>query len=349
MSKLPTIKDVAEHAGVSFKTVSRVVNGLTTVNPEISARVKKSIAALGYQPNLGARQMRSEKTWTIVLLVGSSGDVDSLDQAHRMPSYVNDVMTGMLKACRVADHHLVIDAIESTDERIGRSALKRFLDQIRPDGMLLMPPLCDMEWIIDDLEARRIPVARLNTGTQLERSFCIGIDNYAAAGEVAELLLDLGHRNVGYITGPESHRAVANRLDGFRAGLNMSPTATLSVRRGDFLFESGRNQAASLLDGPEPPTAIFAGNDEMAAGVLAAAVERGLRIPADLSIVGFGGLVVSEQTWPRLTTVSQPTIEMARRATEALIVASTDKAGMVSQNIVMPHRLEVRQSTAPCT
>lgn len=346
MSRLPTIKDVAKHAGVSFKTVSRVVNGLESVNPEIRDRVKVAISALGYQPNLGARRMRSEKTWTIVLLVGASSDVESLDQAHRMPSYVNDVMTGMLQACRAAQHHLVVEAIKSTDPTLGGTDFKSFLDQIRPDGLLLMPPLCDIEWLLDEIQGRQIPLARLNPGLQLGRAFCIGIDNFGAATEVANLLLQLGHRRLAYISGPEPHYATAGRAEGFRAAVAEFPDATLLVRKGDFQFESGLVQASSLLDAPEPPTAIFAGNDEMAAGALAAAVETGLRVPADLSIVGFGGLVVSEQTWPRITTVSQPTIEMARKATESLIHGSTRRTESANANIVMPHRLEVRQSTS---
>ena len=251
-----TIKDIARHAGVSFKTVSRVINKLPSVNPELRARVEAALAELDYRPNLGARQMGGGRSFSLALLVTSRELVGAMDSNHRMPSYVSDVMTGMLQACNREDYHLVIDNVESFECTPGERSLARFIDLVAPDGLVLIPPLSDIDWVLDLAAARGIACARINPGTRLDQGFCIGIDNHAAGREVGELLLARGHRHIGYIGGPASHPAHLGRIEGLRAALADHPGVVIEERPGDFLAETGRIQALDLLSESARPTAI---------------------------------------------------------------------------------------------
>ncbi len=322
----PTIKDIATHAGVSFKSVSRVINGEASVGADIRERVEASIEALGYHPNLGARSLRSGLSFSLALLATSRENVNLMGLDRRMASYVTDVMVGLLQACHPADYHLVIDTIASLDADAGRPALTRFLDVTKPDGVLLIPPLCDLDWVLETIEQRGIGLGRLNPGHDTDRGTSLWIDNEAAGETVGSAILDHGHRRIAYIAGPETQYAQKGRLRGFQRRLAQAPETVLTVVAGDFTYDTGRLQGGFLLDQNDRPTAIFAANDEMAAGVLAAALERGIRIPEELSIVGFGSLVISQQTAPQIATVSQPTTEMARQIGAHLIAANRNRS-----------------------
>ena len=341
----PTIKDIAKHAGVSFKTVSRVLNGYASVADDLRERVQKSMHELDYRPNQAARQMRGKKAYNIALFPAFRDQVSELQTSRRMPTYVADVITGLIQACQAAHFHLFVEPAPAVEGPTGRQNFCSLLDNLRVDGVILIPPICDDEWIIEQLIARDILVGRLNPGTMLDRGFCTVIDNRTAAREVVDLLVAKGHSHIAYIKGPESHRAVGDRLGGVLDGA-AAHNLRIDLRQGDFLFDSGRSATLDLLRLATPPTAIFAANDEMAAGALAAALELGVKVPDALSIVGFGGLLVSEATWPRLTTVSQPTIEMARSLGSQLIMAAGSPAAQAASLTVQPHRLVERQSVS---
>ncbi|MFM2372515.1 MAG: hypothetical protein RIS85_2237 [Pseudomonadota bacterium] len=344
----PTIKDIAAKAGVSFKTVSRVLNGYTSVAEDLRERVDAAMRELDYRPNQAARQMRGRKAFAIALIPALRDDMNELGKTRRMPSYLSDVITGMIQACQEADYRLLVETLSSTDDDSGRTAFERFLDCTRVDGVLLVPPLCDDPWLLDQLAARRIQMARLNPGTRHDLGFCTIIDNHAAAGDVIRHLTDHGHRHLAYIKGPALHRAQIDRTRGVMDACAEHDGIRLDIRQGDFLFDSGQAVARELLSLKEPPTAIFAANDEMAAGALAAAIELGFKVPETLSIVGFGGLHVSEMTWPRLTTVHQPTVEMARNLSARLIEQAGDDDQAASSLTMQPYHLIARQSvTAP--
>ncbi len=348
MKRSVTIVDIAKHAGVSFKTVSRVLNGAPTVAAELRDRVEQAIRDLDYKPNRAASLLRGGKSHALGLIIGSHTEIlHASEPDHHMPSYAADVILGLLQACHAAEHHLVIENISSVDARMSGEMLRRFLDLVKLDGVILVPPLCDIAWVLDLLDNAAIPFARINPGLDLDRGLCFVIDNNKAAHDVGEAILEMGHRRIGFIDGPESHTAQRERKIGFLDIIGSVAGASVEVRQGNFLFASGFEMGHELLALPERPTAIFAANDEMAAGVLAAAIERGIDVPGQLSLVGFGGLAVSTHTWPRIATVRQSTIEIARLAGNSLIERDTRDGVAWDRVVTMPYELVTRQSMAP--
>lgn len=346
MSK-PTIKDIARRADVSFKTVSRVLNGYASVAGELRERVEVAMKELGYRPNQAARQMRGKKAFAIALVPALRHHIDELSEGRRMPSYLSDVIAGALQACQAADYRLLIETLIEPRETSARESFERFLNSTRVDGVLLVPPLCDDPWVLDLLQEHSVAIARLNPGTRLDEGFCTVIDNYQASKAVIGHLTAKGHSHIAFIKGPADHRAQAERTRGVLDAAAMENSIRLDIKQGDFLFGSGFDIARELLAHRDRPTAIFAANDEMAAGVLAAAIERDIQVPRDLSIIGFGGLLVSEMSWPRITTVHQPTIAMARELSALLIEHAGADAPPASRFKIEPFRLIERQSVAP--
>lgn len=302
---------------------------------------------LDYTPNRAARLLRGGKAQALGLVTGSPIRLrHSADPDRRLPTYVADVILGLLQACHRAEHHLVIENISPQDGKTGQGVFERFLDLVKLDGIVLVPSLCDVPWVLDLLDRRDMPFVRINPGLELGRGLCFVIDNRGAAREVGEAILSRGHRKIGFIAGPETHTAQLERKTGLLEAVEQVPGASVEVRQGNFLFSSGLEIGRELLRLPDRPTAIFAANDEMAAGVLAAAVDCGIRVPDELSLIGFGGLAISEHSWPRLATVSQPTIEIARMAGERLIGPEGRREAEWAQVVTVPYELMLRQSVA---
>ncbi len=299
---------------------------------------------LGYTPNRAARLLRGGKAHALGFIIGSQARIDGVPEPdRRMPSYAADVILGLLQACHAAEYHLVIESVAPTADP---AVLERFLDMVQLDGVILVPPLCDIGWILDVLENRGLPFARINPGLNLERALCLVIDNRSAAREVGEAILSHGHRRIGFIDGPEDHAAQRQRKTGLLEAVANVAGVTVDVRQGNFLFSSGLEKGRELLRLSERPTAIFAANDEMAAGVLAAAVDYGIAVPDELSLVGFGGLAIAEHTLPRITTVSQPTIEIARIAGQKLIAHGGQAGEDWNQLVTVPYEITFRQTLA---
>jgi len=323
------IEDVAAAAGVSMKTVSRVLNGEANVREGTRTQVMATIEKLNYRPDPSARRLAGQRSYEIVL-------------AYNNPSrnYLMDVVTGVLAASRASHYNLVLSPIASP----------RDIDEIfvhaHPDGVVLTPPLTDDPVVIAALKRRRLPYACLSPHDRKAR---IGayIDDVAAARDLVLALANLGHRRIGHVCGAKGHGAREWRLAGYKqalkdAGLPYDPSLVVD---GEFLFESGVEGARKLLSLKQPPTAIFAANDDTAAGVLRSAAELGLRVPRDLSVCGFDDTPVASQILPALTTVQQPITEMARIATWQLIDRIRDpKAGMMEQ---VDYRLIQRESVGP--
>jgi LacI family transcriptional regulator len=345
-----TIIDIAKHAGVSFKTVSRVLNNAPTVAEDLRAKVEAAMRELDYKPNRAARLLRGGKAQALGLIVGSQTRTrNSPDADRRLPSYAADVILGLLQACHSAEYHLVIESVSPTEDPASdaRTTLERFLDLVKLDGVVLVPPLCDIPWVLDVLDSRKMPFARINPGLALDRALCLVIDNKSAARDVGDAILAQGHRRLGFIAGPDDHAAQRERKTGLLEAVAQVPDASVEVRQGNFLFTSGLARGRELLELPDRPTAIFAANDEMAAGVLAAAVDCGIQVPNDLSLIGFGGLAISEHTWPRIATVSQPTIEIARIAGAELIAQGGQLSDEWGRLVTVPYELTLRQSVGP--
>ncbi len=310
---MTSIHDVAALAQVSIKTVSRVVNKAPNVSPELQARVDAAIRQLDYRPNQSARRLAGGKSFMIAFLYNNPA-----------PGYVSRIQIGAAWRCRELGYHLVVEPISSGgEERF--EVLDRLVAALRPDGVLLVPPLSDDEGLLARLAEMKLPYARI-AGSVVAASFTIHTPERAAGRMVADHLVALGHRRIGVITPPPTHRAALRRVDGFRDGLtaaNIAIDEALFVP-GRFDFASGIEAGEALLALPKPPSAIFATNDEMALGVLTLAHRVGLRVPEDLSVTGFDDTSASLTSWPPLTTVRQPLEDMGRSVIDALANGPVD-------------------------
>jgi LacI family transcriptional regulator len=224
------------------------------------------------------------------------------------------------------------------------------LRDARFDGVVLTPPTCDDPEVLAAIEAAGLPYVRIAPHREFERSPYVFMDDRRAAWEQTLRLWDMGHRRIAFIDGPDEHVSAARRREGYVAALRERGAEPRPewIAKGQFLSLSGFDAAEALLRLPERPTAIFAANDEMAVGVLSAAAKHGLSVPRDLSVVGFDDSPAAESAWPRLTTVHQPTAEMAEAAVEMLIEGFGDERfrGRVAVRQLDYHLVD-RDSAAP--
>ena len=338
----PTIVDVAEQAGVSIKTVSRVLNHEPGVHEKTRATVLQVVANLKYRPKLSARSLAGGRSFLIGLL-------------YYDPSafFVGGVQQGATLCCREAGHHLVVESLHNDAPDL-ELQIERMVQALRPDGMVLTPPLCDNPKVLEALRAMDTPCVLISPGFHPgERSAqakvqevlpSVGMDDVLAAEEVTNLLISLGHTRIAHIKGAADQAAAGQRYQGFVNAMEQHQLAIdpALIYQGAFTFASGVEGAHQLLSRRVRPTAVFAANDDMALGVLAAAQRLGLAVPQDLSIVGFDDSQAASLVWPPLTTVRQPMAEMARAAVEMLITPPPGPA----PHRILPHELIVRNSTA---
>ena len=333
------ITDVAARAGVSIKTVSRVMNREPNVRADTRERVLEATAALGYEPNPAARGLASRRSFSLGLLY---------ENPHEF-SYTQRAFDGVFASCTAAGYTLLMLPCGSEDDASSAadSALHLAI-QARVDGVILTAPLCDDGKLLDALRERDTPSARIATATPEGSSCTVRAGDRDAACAITEHLLDLGHQRIAFVKGDPRHGASNERFAGFRQGLKARgvPLDSALVAEGHFDFDSGRQAAFGLLNLPHRPTAIFASNDDMAAGAIAAAHALGLAVPTAVSVAGFDDSPIASRTWPPLTTARQPVFEMAAAVTDDLI------AQLRGQLDTPRHRLfdcplVLRESTAP--
>jgi LacI family transcriptional regulator len=326
------IDDVAARAGVSIKTVSRVMNGEPAVRPAMRERVMAAVSELNYRPNQSARGLAGNRSYLVALLYDNPS-----------PSYLASIQGGILEACQAGAYGMVLQPVDSAAADL-LPRVEDFLRRSRVDGLVLTPPVCDRRDLVAMLRAENIPhvsIAPPDPG----KGMAVILDDRCAAREMTEYLLQQGHLRIAFIKGHPAHGAGQRRYDGYRdalaqAGIGEEPRL---VVQGEFSFQSGVECAAGLLAPDHPPTAIFAANDDMAAGVMSVALERGLRIPEDLAVAGFDDSKLSRQIWPALTTVRQPVRDMGRTAAEILLAnIKNSDATKIEQ---LPYALMIRRST----
>jgi len=302
---LVTLHDVAKLAGVSPMTVSRFIDGSRTVRD--SARVKAAIEQLGYSPDAAARSLASAAAVKIGLLYGNPS-----------ATFNSEFLIDLLENSRRIGCQLAIERCASPrNERVAANRLM----QEGVDGVILPTPVCESQTLLMQFEDARIPVVAVGTGRDNVRGLSLRIDNFRAAQEMTRYLLSLGHRDIGFILGHPRQIDTAQRYEGFVAALEAAGLRAPSsrVRQGQYTFRSGFNAATQLLAGHVKPTAIFASNDDMAAGALAAAHRLKLEVPGVLSIVGFDDTPLASTVWPSLTTIRQPIKKLTERALELLV------------------------------
>jgi LacI family transcriptional regulator len=330
-----TIDDVAKAAGVAIKTVSRVLNDEPNVKEETRARVLAVVKELNYHPSLSARSLAGNRSYLIALV-------------YENPSanYIVDVQHGAMERCREERFQLFVHQCSGRGEELARE-ITGLVDQTRADGMVVTPPLSESADLIAALDQRSLPFVRIAPNEEPHRTPYADMDDESAAREMTEYLISLGHRQIGFIKGHPEHFASGQRLKGFRAALQRHgiPYQPDNVKDGLFEFESGLEGGRQLLTMPKPPTAIFASNDDMAAGVMMAAHEMGIEIPKQLSVAGFDDTYIARAVWPQLTTVHQPSYDLAYAATDLLLQML--KSQKVPKPVRLGYRLVCRASTGP--
>jgi len=336
----PTIKDVAANAQVSLKTVSRVINDEPSVQAKTRERVKRAIAELGYQPDPSARSLRSAQSYAIGLVYDNPN-----------PYYVIDVQTGVLSVCRETGYGLQIHPCDSSSPKLA-SEIIDLVQHARLAGLVLAPPMSEQQELVSALVAHGVPLVRIVSAAAdpKDGSACVYVDDRDAAYDVTEYLIQLGHARIGFLWGGKSHGSSWERYKGYEDalrdyGIALDPEL---IVEGDYSFDDGFRGARRLLGLPNSPTAIFGSNDEIAAGVLAAARSSGLNVPYDLSIAGFEDSPFSKQSWPALTTAKQATVDIAAHAARRLLreIRDGDGAPPLANEGFSP-QLVVRGSTAP--
>lgn len=337
-----TIFDVAEDAGVSIKTVSRVVNQEPNVKASTRERVHESINKLNYRPDQSARNLASHRSHLIGLVYDDPS-------AYEMPSggYVLDLQQGALRACRSALSELLIHPCNIHKKDVA-AELRSVIEHTRLSGIIVAAPLSNMPKIIRAIESSGTPLVRLSPGKQNGNWLSVATNDRDVSAEMTRYLAELGHKRIAFITGDPEHKAVGNRLLGYQDGLADSGLEFSEelVVAGDNSFGSGEACGDELLNLVEPPTAIFAANDDMAAGVIKSAHRLGVDIPGELSVAGFDDIALARQVDPTLTTVRQPLVRMAERAVQLLTSGNgSDAATSVHESV--PATIKKRESTGP--
>ena len=335
----PTINDVARIAGVSKKTVSRVINRSPLLNEDTRKKVEDVIGQLGYVPNPQARALALRRNFLVGLV-------------HDNPNAqtVMNVQQGMLEAIHDSEFEMVVRPVDRGSATMLED-LRLFLERQRLFGVLLMPPISENDAVAklcSNLGCRyvRMGSAELDTPEHMVAS-----NDREAVHEATQYLIAQGHRRIGLVAGPHGFRSARERRLGFEdamrdAGISLPRSM---IAEGNYTFESGLIAAERLLDVVPRPTAIFSSNDEMAAGVIHAACQRGLVVPRDLSVIGFDDTPIAAHMWPPLTTVRWPIASMARSAALKLItgIADNDDDSSVPEPSMFLSTLIRRGSVSP--
>ncbi len=303
LGRPPVMADVARLAGVSHQTVSRVLNGHPNVRPPTRDKVLAAIRELAYRPNAAARTLVTRRTHTLGVI--------SFDTMLYGPA---SMLYGFERAAH--DSYFVsIVSLPALDRRSMLDAVDRFLGQ-GVEGIIVIATQDTAVAALAHVPTK-VPLVAVGCGTRAPVT-SVAIDNEAGAFAATRYLLSLGHRTVHHVAGTSSHLDAQERVDGWRRALEKAGAPQLGVLVGDWSAESGYEMGRQLATDPEL-TAVFCGNDTMALGVMRALAERGLRVPRDVSIVGFDNIPDAGFYTPPLSTVRQDFGEVGRRALSTLI------------------------------
>lgn len=334
-----TIHDVAARLGVSSMTVSRVVNGSDEVGPETRERVLSVIKEMNYVPNVAARAARSGVVRIGVLF------------SNPRSSNLGEFLMGAFSAGTKLGCQLVVEPTAAHAKEIDAV---RSVIAAGAHAVILPPPLCDSMETLEVVWRAQLPAISFATAEPRSHSSAVFIDDFEGARSMTRHLIDLGHRDIAFVLGNPTHSPSRRREEGFRAamaeaGLAIAPNRLM---QGMFTYRSGMEVGTALLGGDPGarPTAVFASNDDMAAGIVAVALSLGIKIPAELSVAGFDDTPMAESIWPPLTTVHQPIAEMASAAVSMahdIVKRSRSEANVAVSHHRCNFELKVRSSTGP--
>ncbi len=329
-----TIIDVAAKAGVSFGTVSRVINNDVHVKQETRERVMEAMQQLGFVVNRQARSLAGGKSDSIGVLVPDLGT-----------GYIGEIIRGIDAELSLTDLDLILYTTHRTASKEANYVANLAKGMV--DGLLLVLPRSPANFI-GTLTQRSFPFVLIDHQGTGQDCPAVGATNWQGAYNATEYLIKLGHKRIGFITGSMDLGCAVDRLEGYRSALRTYhlPDVPELIYEGTFFQPDGYAGASAMLDLPVPPTAIFASNDVMAMGVMDAVRNRGLRVPADVSIIGFDDIPQASLVRPALTTVSQPLEKMGRVATQMLLdlLRHPEKE---AERIELPTELVVRDSCQP--
>jgi LacI family transcriptional regulator len=342
-----TIHDVAKLAGVSAKTVSRVLNNEPNVREAVRERVRAATAELRFRPNMSARRLRGSSSNLIVAFADAPMTLNHLKSEHGS-NFLDRFQLGALSRCRDSSFHLLVELIDLSAADLERQVIA-LLSALAPDGVILTPPSCDSAAILNVLETMEVPYVRLASHLEPDRGSRVSMDECSATHDMTTHLIENGHTQIAFIVGSPRYAGSQARLSGFRRAMAEAGLAVREdwIRSGDFTFLSGQDCGAYLLQRPDRPTAVFASSDEMALGVMHVAAAAGLSIPGDLSVVGFDDMISARFSIPPLTTIRQPVAEMSLAAADMLITRSLDKRHEDDPiQLELPFQLVLRGSVA---
>jgi LacI family transcriptional regulator len=334
--KRPTINDIARLANVSKKTVSRVINDSPFVREETREKISAIIAELGFAPDPQARGLAFRRSFLIGMIYDNP-----------TPQYVVNMQQGILDAMKGTSFELVIRPCNRQDPNF-LSDMRAFVERQKLFGVVLPPSVSEDERLIEVLDEIGCPYVRIASIALDEPGSMVVTHDHIGGALAARHLVTLGHSRIAHISGPSLFRSAHERRRGFAQGLAETGLKMPKEfdREAAYTFESGTEQAAALLALKPRPTAIFCGNDEMAAGVYKAARDAGLAIPADVSVVGFDDSAMASRLYPLLTTVRLPIHDMGQMAAAKLIVTTTERRTHTNEKTEVVPTLVVRESTA---
>ncbi|WP_226467754.1 LacI family DNA-binding transcriptional regulator [Luteimonas panaciterrae] len=335
-NKVATINDIARLAGVSKKTVSRIINRSPLVRQDTREKVETLMREVGYVPDPMARGLAFRKSF----LIGMVYD-------NPTAQYIVNMQYGALDAIRDSGFELVVHPCDSRSPGY-IEGVRRFVQQQKLYGVMLVPRVSEDQALADMLVGIDCRYSRIAAVALDEASRMVVTHDRQGAAEAADYLQSLGHRDIALITGPRTYRSAHERTSGFvealaKGGISLPESRIIEA---GYTFESGVAAAESLLAGNRRPTAIFCGNDEMAAGVYKVALRAGISIPQQLSVIGFDDSPLASRLWPALSSVRLPIRDMGRIAASMLLQPDAVSASLLAANSVHPH-LVIRDSCQP--
>jgi LacI family transcriptional regulator len=334
-ARRPTINDIARLAEVSKKTVSRVLNKSPFVSVDTREKIESIMAKTGYSPDPQARGLAFRRSFLVGIIFDNPN-----------PQYVVNIQQGILDGLRGSGFELVIHPCDRQDRRY-LADIRNFVERQKLFAVILTPSVSEDEQLARMLEELNCGYVRIASVPLDRPERMIVSGDRKGAEQAAQHLIQLGHRRIGFISGPPSFRSSHERRAGLEDGL---ATAQLTlhpdlVAEGAYTFDSGLACGNLLLKRAERPTAIFCANDEMAAGLLQAARRANLRIPEDLSVVGFDDFQIAKQVWPTLTTVHSPIRNIGRLAAQKLLANGQSQELLEADSAALKPELVVREST----
>jgi LacI family transcriptional regulator len=325
----PTIEDVSRVAGVSIKTVSRVLNREKYVAPATKAKVDAAVAELGFRPSFAARALAGGRSFQIALI-----------HDNPSPYFAQNIQAGVRTRCADSGYRMIAQPCDADAPGLIDDILS-LIDQAQLDGVILTPPFTEMADVRAAIAGRGLRFVETSPVLKDDAVPSVSIDHEQAAYDMTAHLIAQGHQRIAFIDGDPRYAAANRRCNGYiramaDAGFTVDPAMIVP---GRYDFASGSQAAETLLDLPEPPTAIFASSDDMAAGVLATAHRRDIRVPDHLSVAGFDDTDLASVVWPPLTTIRQPVREIGWAAAD-LLLSSGDEV----EHRTLAHALIVRDT-----